>query len=77
MANDYGTNYVPGFESRNYGDSVYDARQRLVGLYNYEVPLPESLRSSPYLRSALGSWHIAEVTALQTGFPITVFDGGV
>jgi hypothetical protein len=77
VANGYGINYVPGFEYLSYGDSVYDARQRLVGLYNYEIPVLEQIRDSRYLRSVLGGWHFAGVTALQTGFPITVYDGGV
>ncbi len=75
VANGYGTNYVPGFENRSYGDSVYDARQRLAVLYNYEIPLGFS--GSALLRSALDGWHFSGITALQSGFPITIYDGGV
>ena len=77
VANGYGTNYVPGFENLSYGDSVYDARQRLVGIYNYEIPLPGSMRSQTYLRALLDGWHMSGITTLQNGFPVTVYDGGV
>ncbi len=77
VANGYGTNYVPGFEHLSYGDSVYDARQRLVATYNYGIPLPPSFRSASYLRALLGGWHLSGITALQNGFPVTVYDGGV
>lgn len=77
VANGYGTNYVPGFENRSYGDSVYDARQRLAGLYNYEIPVTLTIRSTPVLNTAFGGWHFAGITALQSGFPITIYDGGV
>ena len=77
VANGYGTNYVPGFEHLSYGDSAYDARQRLVGVYNYEVPLPQAIRNTPLVRPTLGGWHFAGITALQSGFPITIYDAGV
>jgi hypothetical protein len=77
VANGYGTNYVPGFEHQSYGDSVYDARQRLVGLYNYEIPVTQGMRGTPWLRSALGGWHFSGITTLQNGFPITIYDAGV
>lgn len=77
VANGYGTNYVPGFEYLSYGDSVYDARQRLVGLYNYEIPVPQAIAGNAFLRSAFSGWHFSGITALQSGFPVTVYDGGV
>lgn len=77
VANGYGSNYVPGFEHLSYGDSAYDARQRLVGLYNYELPLPHVLAENTYMRSALAGWHLSGITALQSGFPVTIFDSGV
>jgi hypothetical protein len=75
VANGYGTNYVPGFENRSYGDSVYDARQRLAALYNYEIPA--AFHGVAPLRSALSGWHFSGITALQSGFPITIYDEGV
>lgn len=77
VANGWNANSFPGFEHLSYGDSAYDARQRLVGLYNYGIPLPQGLRSNYLARTALGGWHVSGVTALQTGFPVTVYDGGV
>lgn len=77
VANGYGTNYVPGFEHQSYGDSVYDARQRFVALYNYEIPVPQAIRRTPALRAVLGGWHFSGITTLQTGFPVTIYDGGV
>jgi hypothetical protein len=75
-ANGYGVNYVPGYQYLSYGDSDYDARQRLATSYNYEVPLFHSWNDNLILREALGGWHISGVTALQTGFPVTIKDQG-
>jgi hypothetical protein len=77
VANGYGTNYVPGFEHLSYGDSAYDARQRLSARYNYGIPLPQSISQIEYLRSTLGGWHFSGITALQSGFPVTIIDAGV
>jgi hypothetical protein len=77
VANGYGSNYVPGFQYLSYGDSAYDARQRLVGLYNYEIPVLHSIAGNTYARSALSGWHFTGITALQTGFPVTIYDAGV
>ncbi|MGC2404206.1 MAG: carboxypeptidase-like regulatory domain-containing protein [Acidobacteriaceae bacterium] len=75
-ANGRGVNNIPGFEYLNYGDSDYDARQRLAMSYNYEVPIFGGWHDNLILREALGGWHISGVTALQTGFPVTVQDKG-
>jgi hypothetical protein len=77
VANGYGSNYVPGFEYLSYGDSAYDARQRFVALYNYEIPVPHSFSGDSAARYALAGWHVSGVTALQTGFPVTIYDAGV
>ncbi len=77
VANGYGTNYVPGFEYLSYGNSVYDARQRLVGVYNYGIPLIHYMQDQTYLRTLLGGWHLSGITTLQSGFPVTIFDAGV
>jgi hypothetical protein len=71
------TNFVPGFEYLNYGDSDYDYRQRLVATYNYQIPLLASMRGNRIVNEALGSWHFTGITALQGGFPITFSDSGV
>jgi hypothetical protein len=74
--NGLGVNVFPGFQSLAYGDSDYDARHRFVASYDYEVPLPSSWRSNIFAREALGAWHITGVTALQTGFPVTITNAG-
>ncbi len=75
-ANGRGVNNIPGFEYLNYGDSDYDARHRLATSYNYEVPIFSSWNDNLILREGLSGWHISGVTALQTGFPVTVQDKG-
>lgn len=70
-------NSVPGFEYLNYGNSDYDARHRFVALYNYEVPLLQSMRDNVLMKEALGGWHLTGVTALQTGFPVTITESGI
>jgi hypothetical protein len=70
-------NFIPGFENRNYGSSDYDARQRFVAVYNYEIPLLQSMKSNYIVDEALGGWHISGDTALQTGFPVTISSYGV
>jgi hypothetical protein len=68
-------NYVPGFQSLNYGDSDFDARQRIVASYVYRVPVAGFLRNNVIAREALGGWGIAGLTAAQDGFPITMSMG--
>ena len=74
--NGRGVNFIPGYQYLSYGDSDYDARQRLATSYNYEVPLLRSWNDNMILREAIGGWHISGVTALQTGFPVTIKDEG-
>jgi hypothetical protein len=70
-------NFVPGFDYLNYGNSDYDARHRFVALYNYQVPLLQSMRDNAIINEALGGWHLTGITALQTGFPVTISETGV
>jgi len=59
----------------NYADSGYDARQRLVFSYSYEVPSVRHYQSFHAVPSRLtDGWRLAGVTTFQTGFPIDVFD---
>ena len=69
-----GTNTIPGFQHLSYGNSDYDARQRLAASYDYEVPLLASMRNNFIIQEALGGWHLAGITALQTGNPIDITD---
>lgn len=73
--NGLGTNIFPGFQYLAYGDSDFDARHRFVASYDYEIPLVPSWQNR-FVREALSGWHISGVTALQTGFPVTITDQG-
>ena len=70
--NNLGTNYIPGFEYLSYGDSDPDARHRFVGFYVYEIPITQSMRNNFFMNEFLGGWHLSGITALQTGFPVTI-----
>ena len=76
-SNGRSVNFVPGFQNLNYGSSDYDARHRFVALYNYEVPLLQSMREKKLVNEAIGGWHISGTTSLQTGFPVTLSESGV
>ena len=71
-----GMNNIPGFQYLNYGDSDYDARQRVVTSYDYKVPLLQSMNENFAIKEILGDWHVAGLTVLQSGFPVTVIDYG-
>lgn len=68
-------NYVPGYEYLNYGSSDFDARQRLAVTYVYSLPAVGFLKKNALLREGLGGWGLSGVTALQSGFPISVSTG--
>ena len=69
-------NQTPGFQYLGYGDSDYDARNRFVALYNYEIPILRSMNEHAIMRETLGGWHITGTTTLQTGFPVAIFESG-
>jgi hypothetical protein len=69
-------NFTPGFEHLNYGNSDYDARNRFVATYIYEIPLLSSMKDHFLVNEILGNWHVSGTTALQTGFPITISQAG-
>ena len=75
VANGYNINNFPGFQHLSYGDSSYDARHRFTATYNYEIPLMPGMRNDTALRAALAGWHLSGVTALQNGFPVTIYAG--
>ena len=51
--------------------SIYDARQRLVISYFYEIP---GLHRGELLSRATSGWTIGGITQFQTGFPLDVID---
>lgn len=61
--------YVPG---SNYGDSVYDARQRLVIGYNYTIPGWHG--DNLLLSRVTKGWTFSGITTFQKGFPMDVID---
>jgi hypothetical protein len=60
---------IPGL---NYGDSDFDARQRFVASYDYEIPVPHKLSSGAFLSRAFKGWRVAGNTTFQTGFPLNM-----
>ena len=53
------------------GSSVYDARQRLVISYVYQIP---GLRGNWAISRLTRGWTITGITAFQTGFPLDIAD---
>lgn len=60
----------------NKGDSAYDARQRFVVSYDYEIPAVRRLSKNVITSNLINGWHIAGITTLQSGFPILIADTG-
>jgi hypothetical protein len=64
--------YNPYVKSLNYGSSIFDARNRLVFGYTYE--LPHRHTSNALLGRATKGWIISGITTFQSGFPMDVVD---
>ncbi len=71
-----GTNWVPGFQDLSYGNSDYNAFNRISAGYGYVVPLFAAMRNNRFVNEALGGWNIGGITALQSGFPAPIGDTG-
>ena len=76
----FGENASRGFNqfdpSLNYGNSTYDARQRIVFSPVYVVPYKTGHSAySPY-NLALGGWQVSAITTAATGFPYDISFGG-
>jgi hypothetical protein len=69
-----GTN--PFLNSLNWGDSAFDARQRFVASYQYEIPVPHQWNNGIWKR-VLGGWRVAGNTTFQGGFPINLSDSNL
>ena len=54
------------------GLSLFDARNRFVG--SYEWALPFWTKPQNWYQSALGGWHLDGIATLMSGTPFTVFD---
>ncbi len=62
----------------NYGDSAFDARQRFVFTYLYDIPSVRrfgAFRGIP--RPLTDGWRVTGIYTLQTGIPVTVGDSSV
>jgi len=62
---------------RNYGDSSFDARQRLVISPNYTVPTIKKGGSSlSPINLLLAGWQVSGIMSMATGFPYDISYGG-
>ena len=62
--------------SLNYGDSSYDARQRLVFSPVYTVPFRHSGGAFSPANLLISGWQISGITSVATGFPYDISYGG-
>jgi hypothetical protein len=76
---DFGSSLEDSFGLQNpfarylsYGDSRYDARDRFV--FSYVYNLPDFRHNQDLLSLLTNGWQIAGITTLQSGFPITLSD---
>lgn len=60
---------------RNYGNAQFDARNRFVFSYIYNVPSIKRAQSNWVADRVLNGWEITGVTTLQSGFPVEITDG--
>ena len=57
----------------NYGDSAFDARQRFVISYSYDLPSVRKFRAFRAIPSrVVDGWRINGINTFQTGIPVTV-----
>jgi hypothetical protein len=59
----------------DYGDSIYDARQRFVLSYTYNIPSVRHFSAFQRIPSRLtDGWRMTGITTFQSGFPISLYD---
>jgi hypothetical protein len=56
------------------GDSNFDARNRFVINYDYQIPGLARFWNNGFVRHVVDGWRVGGITTLQTGFPIIVGD---
>jgi Carboxypeptidase regulatory-like domain len=71
-----GTNpYNPRLD---YGNAIFDAKQRLVIGYYYQIPSIRHFQSMAWMPSRVTEgWTFGGITTFQTGFPLDVVDGNL
>jgi len=58
---------------RDYGNSLFDARNRFVLSYSYDLP---KTRFNGFLGRLLNGYRITGITTLQAGFPVSIYETG-
>ncbi|HLY61962.1 MAG TPA: carboxypeptidase regulatory-like domain-containing protein [Terriglobia bacterium] len=67
----------PFNRQNDYGDSGFDARNRFVLNYVYDIPSVRRFGAFARVPARLvEGWKISGITTFQSGFPISVYDGG-
>jgi hypothetical protein len=62
----------------DYGPSIYDATNRLVISYDYQIPSIRRYDSFSWLPSRLADgWQMSGITTFQSGFPLDVVDSAL
>jgi hypothetical protein len=63
---------------RDYGNSIFDARNRFVISYVYQIPSMRHFHSLRFLPSkATDGWQMSGITTFQSGFPLDVVDSSL
>jgi hypothetical protein len=62
----------------DYGNSIFDAKQRFVLSYFYQIPSARHFSSMSWMPSRItDGWTISGITTFQTGFPLDVVDSSL
>ena len=69
-SNDGGTAMWQGHLKLDYGNSLYDIRNRFVGIVTYELPKFEG--HNMLVRQAIGGWQANAIVDLRSGVPLNV-----
>lgn len=65
-------------EAADYGNSIYDATQRLVISYVYELPSVRRFNAFHWMPSRItDGWQMSGITTFQSGFPLDVVDSNL
>jgi hypothetical protein len=69
-SNDGGTAMWQGHLKLDYGNSLYDIRNRFVGTFTYELPKFEG--QNVFVRQVVGGWQANAIVDLRAGVPLNV-----